>query len=214
MIPRAVPISNKRKKGDNPMNKLLSALLVLFLLLPCAALAQAPTVTTLAFGDFSMDLDPNTPGEVGVKADNEILLQVYPAYLTTGDDVTTLSVTWTTDPMNLDSMDNLSISLYGADVLEGFREGFEASGLTLAEMNLDSIEISTVGGKKALVFDISAVVDYSSMGPAYKGLTMSIYQRSYIVPVSDGAYAFVGVSQDADTLEAYIAPIMDTVRWL
>lgn len=190
------------------MKKILCALLLLTMMLPCAALAQI-----LNLGDFSMDLDPDMPGQIGKKMEGELLLQVYPAYQATGDDQTTLAVNWTSETMDLDSMNGLTLSIYGSNVVEGFKEGFESSGLTISDCSLESIELAKVGGQNALKFDIFATVDYSSLGADYAGLTLRIYQRSYVVPMEDGAYAFVCISSDAESVETYIEPLMATVQW-
>lgn len=195
------------------LKRFLSLALVCALLLPCLALAQTATLTTLDLGDLSIDIDPNTPGQLGQKAEGTPLLQMFPAYLALGDETTNMIIQWTGEQMDIGTMTGVNLSLYATEVLEGFKEGFESSGLTIVDASLLSLDHVDVGGKQALSFDLFATVDYSSLGAEYAGMQLDFYQRSYVVPVSDGAYAFVAVTLDQSVLDAYISPIMATVHW-
>ena len=60
------------------MKKLIAILLALTMVLSGAALADAaqqPAVEPIDFGDFTMELDPEMPGEVYEKNSGEMLFQ-------------------------------------------------------------------------------------------------------------------------------------------
>ena len=182
--------------------------LMLALLLPCAALAQV-----IRCDDFTMDLDPGMSRQIGEKAEGATVLQVFPAQQAADDDQTSLSVTWTGQALDLDAMTGLSLSMYGSSMLDSFRQGFEAAGLTVVDCSLLSIDMTQLGGKQAMRFDISSTVDYSAMGAEFTGVIRSVCQRSYVVPVPDGVYVFACVSPDAAVIDACIEPLLKTVQW-
>ena len=67
------------------MKKLLSVLLALVLMLGCASVLAEATpaesnLQTFDFGDFTMTLDPDMPGDLFDKVENQVYFQLFPFY--------------------------------------------------------------------------------------------------------------------------------------
>ena len=66
------------------MMKKICALLLALCLTLTAATALAAT-QDINFGDFTIPLDPETPGKMVDKEEGQVLMTIYPAYLTNGE---------------------------------------------------------------------------------------------------------------------------------
>ena len=196
------------------MKKIASLVLVCCLMFSTAALAQTATIETLDFGDFTLDMDPSTPGSVEEKTDGQIFIQAYPAYLPAGDESTNFNVVWTgSDSTDYGALTDAQQLLFISSVWTHAQNGFKDMGIEATDFETLDHGITEIGGRKALFFVSSMTIDYSGMGAQYQGLVRKIYQKAIVVNGPFGTYTFTASADSVEKIEAYVQPLWDTLRW-
>ena len=197
------------------MKKLIAILLALALVLSGAALAEAaqqPAVEPIDFGDFTMELDPEMPGEVYEKNSGEMLFQIYPAYLINGDESSNVNAIWVDETTDFSSLTTEEAQAQFANqMLEDVLAAYEEAGLKADNLQLLGCALVEQDGVPGFVLLYSVDVDYAGMGV---DLQATLYQeQAYLSDASFGTYIFTATAVDMDTLTEIIDPLFDTIKW-
>ena len=188
--------------------RIVTLLLALCLLLPASALTEAaPALTTLDLGDFTIEIDPDTPYELYEKADGEDLIAIFPAYVPSNDVFSQLHIAWFSD--QIDYQEEIA-SAYNS--LDDIKENYEANGLSVPEIGLLALDIIQLNGKDALKFDFYFIVNYGSADEE-SGDYYTFFERIIFVNISDGFYRFDTITLNQSSLDAYAQPVIDSIIW-
>ena len=191
--------------------------LILFcamLLCPLCAFGEETPAETLDFGDFTMTLNPETPGYLYEKADNSVFLILYPLYLETGDESSNLNVVWSKSRATDGQMQSQE---YLDALWEGIKEQltptYEQMGIKLLELDFLESGFTQVGGLNALYYMYYSTMDYSDYSDETQGVVMSMYTKGIMVCGGFGTYTFTCTSLDPETFTTCFDPLLATVQW-
>lgn len=185
-----------------------------FLLLACvmaltciAAAETAGTAYPIDFGDFSMVIDPDKPCQEGEKADNAVMLVLYPAYNAIGDTNTNFNIVWSSSDANIGSFqDSDREALFG--MLENqISTQYEALGFSMTGFSVSDVELISIDGKPALTYRMA----YSISNDSVSGDLIQV--QAIVSDSSFGTYTFTGTAQSTELLETYVKPLLDAVTW-
>lgn len=181
------------------MKFLFSLLLFFALLLPaCAFSESAPQ--TFDFGEFTMDIAPDTPGSVRDKTDGAEFVLLYPAYQADPSALCVFSVAWKSAETDLSTAQSRSNAIQQLS-----KEALSAQGGEV-HFQMRLADRMRVGGRDALMA-LMAFKDASHPeSPA-------LLQFAVLVPVSNGTYYFCGFTADSSHVDRYFMPLLQTVRW-
>ncbi|MBQ8954489.1 MAG: hypothetical protein IJ048_10265 [Clostridia bacterium] len=197
------------------MKKLIAALLALALILSGAALADAaPQIAAEAidFGDFTMELDPEMPGEIYDKVSGEMLFQIYPAYRVNGDESSNVNCVWVDEAMDFDAFaDETAQAQLAEELLQNVLAGFEEANMKTDDLTVLLYGLVEQDGVPGFAVVYSVDVDYSGMGI---DLQATLYQElAYLSDEAFGTYIFTATAVDMDTLTDILEPLFDTIAW-
>ena len=194
------------------MMKKICALLLALCLTLTAATALAAT-QDINFGDFTIPLDPETPGKMVDKEEGQVLMTIYPAYLTNGDSASNFNAAWESTTIDIASQ-SMSAVKDGVDsFVESVLNELEAVNVGVSDFDLLDYGKTEVDGLAGIYMVISYTADYSGMGEEYKGMVRPLFQKCVIVSGSFGTYTFTATCLDMDTMNQFMNPIFDSIRW-
>ncbi len=189
-------------------------LLCTMLLCPLCAFGEETPAETMDFGDFTMTLNPETPGHLYEKTDNSVFLILYPLYLETGDESSILNVVWGKSRATDGQMQSQE---YLDALWEGIKEQLtttcEQMGLNLLEINFLEKGFTQVGGLNALYYTYYSTMDYSDFSDETQGVVMGIYTKGIIVCGGFGTYTFTCTSSEQEAFATCFDPLLATVQW-
>ena len=197
------------------MKKLMAMLLVLTMVLSgtaLAAAAKAPATQTIDFGDFTLDIDPNMPGEVKDKVNNETMVTMYPAYNINGDASSNITVVWSEAVQDFSELDtDEKCNSFAKTVLDSIVPAYRQSGITVTNEQVLGSMLLKQDGVQGIMVVFSMDADYAGMGVDLK--TTLIQLQVYLSDKAFGSYIFTGTSSDMDTLQTIIVPVLDSIQW-
>ena len=184
--------------------KKLTALFLMISMLFSLALAEPSEVD---LGDMTITLDSDMDMVTSPKQDGGVIFTCTPIT----DDPSSLMIMWQdaqTDWNNVSEKD-----------LEAFMEGV-GQGIAniigedaLKESSMESHEPVEIDGKPGLNLLCRLILDMSSLGGQFEGITLEMYMDGMFVSGDFGSYMFLGWSMDRQLLQEKIMPLFDTVRW-
>lgn len=190
------------------MKKLVCILVCL--LLPIAAMAEAAQEVTVDFGDFTMTCMSNDELQQNEKADGAMIAALVPAAHKTESLTPNLNVLWFEEDLSP------VIQMYGADayaqaVYEAAIQQIEGAGLTISDPTFIGQELveSPENNCTILFIAYSMNVDYSSLG---NDVQPTMYQEmAYMLTEGKGSYCFTLTGYDAATMTAMEETYLNSV---
>ncbi len=192
------------------MKKFLALILALTMAFACvSALAQTAesSLTTYDFEDFTMDFDPNMPGNSVEKADNQVFFTLYPNYSAEKKFNSNIVIVWAKASEDLSACDPTATC---NAVIEQAVSSMNAQKVATANTQVLSAEIDELGGKAAMSFFYTIDVDYTALGVDLK--TTLYFVQAIVSEAAFGTYTFTITSDNYDDLASAIA-IVNTVAW-
>ena len=186
------------------MKKLLSVLLALVLMLGCASvLAEAtPAESNLQiidFGDFTMTLDPDMPGDLFDKAENQVYFQLFPFYDENAAFNPNINCVWNSAVEDLTQID---ANEFATAVMQAMLAQYEAMGLKAENALILMATPDEQDGKYAL----SYLAQYT-----LEGTTLYMMQ-AVVSDAAFGTYTFTVTFTDPTQVDA-LTEIVNTITW-
>lgn len=178
------------------------ALVLAALLLCSSALADV-----YSFGDFNLDIDPDMPGMLGEKADDEVYLYLYPNYSEADQFHANINVVWQEAVEDLSTIDPAE---FGESILSSAISALAASSIDASNPTLLTADYISMSDLVALAGLYTIDCDFSGMGKDFK---CTLYYLQAVVSVEGiGSYTFTLTTDKQENLESLVE-ILDTVTW-
>lgn len=178
------------------MKKALSLLLVIALLLPVAALAEQ----TVDLGFGTLTVDDGDLVMLGEKAENVLLVAIYPAYRETDAFHDSINVTWTAG--TLTGLDG-DPGEFGMNAAAAGVQGVQAENIAVSNAMLLDAALDPEEGSAVVIYCLDA--DYTARG---QDLQLTLYYcQLFLTSEDEGTYvvtATAGSVEGMDLLMAYI----------
>lgn len=191
------------------MRKLLTALLVLILALPCAAFAEEePGLVQFDFGDFTMDIYEDMFYDDDYdKISGQPYFYLYQDYDPNAAFTKNLNIVWLSDSFDVHSIDP---SAYAQQVLDGSVSALSQQNIAVSNPSVLYADYANQDGKTAITIIFSMTMDYTSAGV---DLVMDQYTLQGMC--SDPAFGTYYFTITTDNLEDTrpLMEVMDSVDW-
>lgn len=191
------------------MRKLLTALLVLILALPCAAFAEEePGLVQFDFGDFTMDIYEDMSYDDDYdKISGQPYFYLYQDYDPNAAFTKNLNIVWLSDSFDVHSIDP---SAYAQQVLDGSVSALSQQNIAVSNPSVLYADYANQDGKTAITIIFSMTMDYTSAGV---DLVMDQYTLQGMC--SDPAFGTYYFTITTDNLEDTrpLMEVMDSVDW-
>lgn len=191
------------------MRKLLTALLVLILALPCAAFAEVePGLVQFDFGDFTMDIYEDMSYDDDYdKISGQPYFYLYQDYDPNAAFTKNLNIVWLSDSFDVHSIDP---SAYAQQVLDGSVSALSQQNIAVSNPSVLYADYANQDGKTAITIIFSMTMDYTSAGV---DLVMDQYTLQGMC--SDPAFGTYYFTITTDNLEDTrpLMEVMDSVDW-
>lgn len=191
------------------MRKLLTALLVLILALPCAAFAEVePGLVQFDFGDFTMDIYEDMSYDDDYdKISGQPYFYLYQDYDPNAAFTKNLNIVWLSDSFDVHSIDP---SAYAQQVLDGSVSALNQQNIAVSNPSVLYADYANQDGKTAITIIFSMTMDYTSAGV---DLVMDQYTLQGMC--SDPAFGTYYFTITTDNLEDTrpLMEVMDSVDW-
>lgn len=181
--------------------------LILALIITVAGEAQ---VRDIDFGDFTLTMDPNMPGKIFGKAENQNLAKMYPAYLAEGDDKTYIIITFFGTKSDLSFPTDDFMKWYADVIRQSILTG--TAGIYDFSLYEDrDFTAVTLDGRPGFSFVTERVWKNVEDGP--DGPETHTFTKYYIVEAEDGEYGFDTTTDSMEKIEKYSEPIVWSLKW-
>ena len=191
------------------MRKLLTALLVLILALPCAAFAEEePGLVQFDFGDFTMDIYEDMFYDDDYdKISGQPYFYLYQDYDPNAAFTKNLNIVWLSDSFDVHSIDP---SAYAQQVLDGSVSALSQQNIAVSNPSVLYADYANQDGKTAITIIFSMTMDYTSAGV---DLVMDQYTLQGMC--SDPAFGTYYFTITTDNIEDTrpLMEVMDSVDW-
>lgn len=191
------------------MRKLLTALLVLILALPCAAFAEEePGLVQFDFGDFTMDIYEDMSYDDDYdKISGQPYFYLYQDYDPNAAFTKNLNIVWLSDSFDVYSIDP---SAYAQQVLDGSVSALNQQNIAVSNPSVLYADYANQDGKTAITIIFSMTMDYTSAGV---DLVMDQYTLQGMC--SDPAFGTYYFTITTDNLEDTrpLMEVMDSIDW-
>lgn len=190
------------------MRKLIALLMVLALMLNCAAWAESDELYDLYFEDFIMQVPGDTIGTMAEAIENNVpFFMFYEDYDPDAVFNANLNCVWSEEITDIDAAEPTEIA---QTLLQMVVLQYEAMGIGVDDPQLYDAEYDELNGKRALSVLYSAVLDYSALGVDAQVL---LYTFQLIVPIENcGTYNFTLTTEDLEACERLLT-ILASVEW-
>lgn len=191
------------------MRKLLTALLVLILALPCAAFAEVePGLVQFDFGDFTMDIYEDMFYDDDYdKISGQPYFYLYQDYDPNAAFTKNLNIVWLSDSFDVHSIDP---SAYAQQVLDGSVSALSQQNIAVSNPSVLYADYANQDGKTAITIIFSMTMDYTSAGV---DLVMDQYTLQGMC--SDPAFGTYYFTITTDNIEDTrpLMEVMDSIDW-
>lgn len=190
------------------MRKLISVILLLVMLVSCAALAEENWIM-YNFGDFSLTFPEDVVCAYSEeRTENQPFLMFYQDYDETANFNKNLNVVWNSGAEDISAMDP---AVMGQLILDQLLAQFDAMGVGHSNAMLVSAETLDHNGKPALGIAYTATVDYSAVmedGP----IVDLVFVQMIFSDEAFGTYNFTITTDDIDNTQL-LSTILDSLSW-
>ena len=187
------------------MKKTLAILLVMLLTVFCAA--EEGQLVTVDLGDFTLMIDPATPGEIVEKAEQAVFFTAYPNYDENAETHTALNIIWSEIYEDLTAKDPEAVA---RQIMENTANELTESGVAAENPQFIQAALDELDGFPALFSMYSLDLDYSGMGVDLQ--TTMVFTQVITGSEETGLYTFtIGGSEYDGMLAA--TRIIDTLKW-
>ena len=191
------------------MRKLTAMLLVLLMLLGCAAMAgDAENLMALEFEHFTLAVRKDAVGTGTDTIESNVpFLVVYQDYDPNAVFGKSMNIVWNKDVLDLSAAAPRAMA---EEALSYTLLQHQLVGVQPANARVLNAEYDEMDGKKALSFIVCMDLDYSPLGLDYQG---TLYTLQAVVPIEGvGTYTFTIGTDDLENSQQ-LFDVVDSVRW-
>lgn len=185
------------------MRKLFALLLVLCLM-PFAAMAE---MVEYDFGDFTMTIPADIPGNIGEKASNQVWFTLYPEYDENQQFHPNLNCVWGNGYEDLSKYVPAEL---GQTILNGMVQNLKSQGIAISNAEVIMGEIGAIDGEYCISIGYTYDADYTNAGI---NLQVTNYLIQFMVSNPEkGTFTFSYTTNDINTAQV-ASDILASIKW-
>lgn len=184
--------------------------LILALALVPAAPADEAQARDIDFGDFTITMDPSTPGKINARANGQNLASIYCAYLPEGDQKTCLAISWMASETEWGAYTPEEMLAYTDLVKEAVlkQAGGTCEISVYESSDFTPVEVDGRPGYSYILESTRKYIEDGGYGPE-----MSSVHKIYLIDAVEGTYCFETISDSLEKIEKYSDPLIQALRW-